>query len=359
MNTITQLLFILFCSCSVLQAQTIDIPDSYFKAILLKATNRNGIAQDLRSRKTAIDLNGDGEIQIAEAENITSLSVAWSEIKSLEGIAYFKNLRELSCHKNKIDSLDLSQLHELGMLNCSSNQLKVLTFGPLNKIRRIYASRNQLQSIDLNGQTHLTTLNCGSNQLKELNLNNCTALVNLSCGGNQLKQLDLSSSPSIQYLFAHYNQLTSINLKNNAKSTFYEFYINNNPDSIRVCVDESDVFNRIIEDSPTAIDSECDTSMTFSPSISQQSIQEFAYKDSLQSKIKTANTINISPNPTTGMVYFSELAKEVFIYNLSGQQLNRSINVHQIDLSFLASANYILFIIDKEGRQKTVKLIKQ
>ncbi|WP_313112359.1 hypothetical protein [Aequorivita sediminis] len=75
-------IFIIILLSAVCHSQIINFPDNNFKNALL---NHNPV----------IDLNGDGEVQISEAEYATQISISYQPIASLEGIQYFTALEKL------------------------------------------------------------------------------------------------------------------------------------------------------------------------------------------------------------------------------------------------------------------------
>ena len=105
-----KLYFLLFLVFSfIANAQIVNIPNTNFKAKLLSASAGNTIAKNLIGFTTAIDTNGDGEIQVSEAQNILELRVNESYISNLTGIEAFTNLQTLYCYSNQLTSLDVSQ----------------------------------------------------------------------------------------------------------------------------------------------------------------------------------------------------------------------------------------------------------
>ena len=59
--------------CGLMQSQIITIPDANFKAKLLQASPANMIAYNYSNDFITIDANGDGEIQLSEAQNVYGL----------------------------------------------------------------------------------------------------------------------------------------------------------------------------------------------------------------------------------------------------------------------------------------------
>ncbi|MDR2236551.1 MAG: T9SS type A sorting domain-containing protein [Chryseobacterium sp.] len=60
---------------SVTYAQNLNFYDSKFKALLLSSTASNSIVKDLSGNSIAIDTNGDGEIQLSEAQQVKILNL--------------------------------------------------------------------------------------------------------------------------------------------------------------------------------------------------------------------------------------------------------------------------------------------
>lgn len=76
-----------------------------------------------------------------------------------------------------------------------------------------------------------------------------------------------------------------------------------------------------------------------------------------------SDNIKIYPNPATQTVYIAEaiLGSKVVIFNISGQlMISKTISdkVESIDVSNLASGNYILQITEESGKKMTSKIIK-
>jgi hypothetical protein len=123
------------------QAQNVNIPDPYFKAYLVA--------------NTAINTNGDSEIQVSEATafngTINCSSISQGYIASLAGIEAFTSLTGLNCANNQITSIDVSNNLTLQTLICD---------------------RNDLINLDVSVNSVLTSLDCSINELVSLNVAN-------------------------------------------------------------------------------------------------------------------------------------------------------------------------------------------
>ncbi len=209
-------------------------------------TNANVQFEDANFKAYCVenfDKDGDGEISMAEANAVTTITVNPEIVASLKGIEYFKNLQSLTCRLNwsssstdangkrhyynankeeifsLLTSLDLSNNLALTSLNCSSNQLTSLDVSSNTALIQLYCGDNQLTSLDVSYNTALTTLNCRYNQLTALDVSNITELKTLTCSSNQLTSLDVSHNTALTSLNCSYNQLTSLDMSNNTALT--------------------------------------------------------------------------------------------------------------------------------------------
>ncbi|BDS11679.1 T9SS type A sorting domain-containing protein [Aureispira anguillae] len=216
------LLTLLFLT-GLAQAQTVAIPDANFKTVLLN--------------NTAINTNGDTEIQTIEAQSFSgNLNVNNRNILDLTGIEAFTALSgldcggnqltnlnvtqntaltSLSCHSNQLSSLNLAQNTALEHLNCFYNQLTSLNLTQCTALTQLQCNNNQLNSLDLSACTALLHLDCSSNQLTSFNITKNTALIRLDCSLNQISSLDLTACPALLNVSCSINQLSALDLSQN------------------------------------------------------------------------------------------------------------------------------------------------
>ncbi|MBE5900784.1 MAG: leucine-rich repeat domain-containing protein [Lachnospiraceae bacterium] len=117
---------------------------------------------------STFDTNNDGVLSEDEIKEATDFSCSNMGIRSLAGIEYFTEARDLACDWNQLTELDVSKNRELDWLSCNDNQLTRL---------------------DVSGCTKLTWLDCSSNKLTKLDVSGCTQLKSLYCFGNKLTTL--------------------------------------------------------------------------------------------------------------------------------------------------------------------------
>lgn len=240
------ILFVTVVGISLCDAQTVTIPDANFKAALL-------------NHSPVIDTNNDGEIQVSEALNTTTMFVTnfSSIITNTTGLNAFTNLTELRISYTGINTIDVSNLVQLQYLNVSDNNLTSLSVTGLTNLETLICEHNNLFSIDVSGLTNLVLLDFSSNYLlnnfvqtglpnltnlignetglQNINLNglnnltnlsvsncdinnldvtNLTNLITLNCTGNSITSLSLENLTNLNYLYCSGNQLSDLNVSN-------------------------------------------------------------------------------------------------------------------------------------------------
>ncbi|WP_396182223.1 T9SS type A sorting domain-containing protein [Flavobacterium sp.] len=295
-------IFLFLITISNFFAQTINIPDSNFKNVLITADNDgiNNIAKNLEGQYFKIDSNDDNEIQLIEALQVSSLSMNNKNIINLEGLQYFINLSELYCGSNPLTNLPFSTLTQITIL-----------FIP----------------------------NCG---LSAIDLSNLTSLNFLYCHENQINTLDLSGNHFLDKLICKNNNLTLINIKNGINQDFNSTFNNDcwktgNPNLTTICADESELVavQNFLDNCGSAqaitINSNCNLSN-----------QDF-----------TINQIAIYPNPVNDVLNINlenSIISSVTIFNTLGQKVYFSYSTtSQIDVSKLEAGAYFLKVDGLEG----------
>ena len=188
--------------CSTFQAPVVNIPDANFKNALL---NHN----------PKIDLNEDGEIQLAEAEFTKQINASEKEINSLIGIEYFTEITSLGLFKNNLTSIDLSKNNKLERLNLSRNKLSSLDVSKNISIRDLSCDDNQIENLNLSNLVELHELDAAKNLLTNINLTNNVKLSRLYIDQNSIENLNLVSNTELTRLNISSNPLKNINLQSN------------------------------------------------------------------------------------------------------------------------------------------------
>lgn len=84
------------------------------------------------------DIDGNGEIDLAEAAEVTEIAVPSMGIQSMNGIGFFENLGKLDCSDNLLTSLDVSKNLKLDWLDCRDNKIEVIYMKEGQSITELY-----------------------------------------------------------------------------------------------------------------------------------------------------------------------------------------------------------------------------
>lgn len=217
---IISFLFLLTTAVNSLSAQVVKITDPNFKKKLIER---------------GVDKNGDGEIQVAEAQKVTRLYVDEASITSLEGIKAFSNLEEFGFYYNKIRNIDFQGMTKLKMVYGFANQIETVNMKGCTNIEDLYLMGNRITQLDITAMKNLKSLKCQDNRLTTLDVRNhpqlndlsaennqiadfkfdtCPNLVLLMMAGNRISgPLDLRGSPKLKSVFLSKNPLTSLDVR--------------------------------------------------------------------------------------------------------------------------------------------------
>lgn len=178
---------------------TVNIPDANFKAALVA--------------NTAINTNGDTEIQCSEASAFTGfINIEYQNVSDLTGIEAFINMTSFRCNNNNLTSLDLSANTAITYIKCDNNGLTSINISGLTDLVTLDCYNNSLINIDVSGLTALSNLTCYDNNLTSLNVSGATALEGIWCYNNNLTNLDVSTNTNLLELACANNNLTSLNV---------------------------------------------------------------------------------------------------------------------------------------------------
>ncbi|WP_042723184.1 hypothetical protein, partial [Flavobacterium sp. B17] len=198
---------------AVFQAQIVNIPDPIFKARLLSANTTNGVASNSSNQYMIIDTNGDQEIQISEALNVSKLFIpgqTGSMITDLTGINQFANLTSLSVFGNALTNLQISGLSNLIVIHAANNNLTTVSVDNLSSLENLTIANNHLTSFSVTNTPNLQTLSCSGNQLTSVDISNFPNLMTLECNNNLITSLILNNNNSLLNIQATNNKLTTV-----------------------------------------------------------------------------------------------------------------------------------------------------
>lgn len=194
---IIQLCMCLFLTAHAATAQTIKIEDDNFKRALIKE---------------GVDLNGDGEIQAAEALKVTKLYVGKQHIESLSGIRSFTNMVEFGFFDNDLIDANFQGMTKLRSIFGFNNKLEHLNVKGCINLELIYTEYNKITEIDLNGLSKLKELHLQHNNLLAVDVSGKPLLVDCQLDNNSISSFKSAGSTAIKRLRLDVNQCESLNL---------------------------------------------------------------------------------------------------------------------------------------------------
>lgn len=237
----TKLFFLLvILSFGFTNAQIVNIPDSILKSKLLEATSNNSIASSQTpvynqtsnfwyvTSYNSIDSNGDGEIQVSEAQTIKWLALGDIGISDITGIEAFTNLEYLSLTDNQIQNFNVTHLTQLRYLNVGHNDLQSLDVTTFSSLTHLWAYNNQLQSLFMKNNANWLRLGFDSNYNIQYI---CADENDITFVQDKINQYGLTS--------CHVNSYCSFN----PGGTFYTINCNNRLDlNVDGCDDNDDFY---------------------------------------------------------------------------------------------------------------------
>lgn len=321
-----------------LHAQVVNIPDINFKNALIEA---------------GVDTNGDGEIQLSEAEAVINLNVSFKDIQSMEGIQSFINLQVLHCSNNQLSSLNMSHNLNLQWLTCGANHLSNLDITQNLNLINLWCDNNQLSELDVSQNLNLKSLWCWNNPLGSMDLSLNLNLESFDCSNSQLSTLDVTTNVNLQDLNCSDNQLTNLFINNGNNQNLATMISTGNADLACIQVDDGNASRP--ECSGFPLEGWCKdewTSYSEDCKLGVDDIKNLGFK--------------LYPNPVKDIMILESDAKiinpVIKIFSLEGRLLSTQ-NLEferqaSLDVSTLSKGFYFLQITS-EGKQITYKFMKE
>lgn len=198
-------------------SQNVNIPDPVFKNYLVGN----------------FDTSGDGEIQVSEAQAITSITLEALNVTDLTGLEQ-THVQSLTINETGITSLDVSNYAYLVSLSIYYNQalafldasdcalLNNLNIGACDALLTANLSNTAITNPEISSCFGLLNLNfSGCANLQVLNLNTiyaiehievsgCSALMQFTCTPNSLQTLEITDSPLLEIIQVDFGQLAEL-----------------------------------------------------------------------------------------------------------------------------------------------------
>lgn len=224
----------------------IHIPDANLKAYLL----------------ALFDDDEDGEISIAEAENVQNVNCSGRSISNIVGLQDCPNLKYLNLNGNNVSVIDLPNLQKLETIVAYGNPITKINVNNDIALKDLYLQNvntnalngntftitgydqaptlelafagTEFTTLNLTGSSVLTSFNIDENiQLTKLvasgnslvtgvNVSTLTALTHLDLNACGLTDLNVDSNVELQYFDCSSNKLTALNVNNNVALTMLD-----------------------------------------------------------------------------------------------------------------------------------------
>ena len=148
------------------------------------------------------DADSNGKIVADEADAVSAITVCTDNISTLDGIQYFRNLKNLDCcgsvWNGKLSSLALGSNVSLETVKCNYNHIAAISLP--SSLSELECRFNKFASLGLSAAPHLKKLDCYGNDLGKLDLSALSELETLVAGMNSFKTIDVSNNLKLKYL---------------------------------------------------------------------------------------------------------------------------------------------------------------
>lgn len=177
-----------------INAQIVNIPDPNLKDALVNYVFSGD----------PLDANGDGEIQVSEAEGWDQwLLLEGYGISDMTGLEAFINITYLELDSNNLTSVDFS-----------NNLL----------LENLYLKFNDITSIDISQNVALEHFSINNNHnLEELDVSNNVNLYWLNITWTNITEIDISNNVNLTDLYIHYTPMPEIDLSNQSSLIKFGF----------------------------------------------------------------------------------------------------------------------------------------
>jgi len=307
----------------ILFAQIVNIPDVNFKNALLNHT-------------PVIDINGDGEIQVGEAESITGLLNLYSKnISNLVGIEAFTNITQLDCSANNLTHLSLRSNTHLVDLDCEWNDIDDLDISFNTVLKTLNCSHNQLTELNVSNNVELREIRARNNLLTNEWFGNCPLLNYLNVSYNQLYDIELGYNPLLVELYCFANQLTTIDVSSNTSLAIFDctenlltnLDVTNNPQLTKLFISENQLINIDVSNNGSLLQLSCAKNNLNSLDLSNNTnlvVLWCHFNDLLE--------LDLSSNPNFGFLWCNNNESLNYINLKNGNNTNFSTGSHMFNL---------------------------
>ena len=156
---------------------------------------------------------GDGVLTVEERSAVLKLAPTGSGIQSVEGIAWFPNLRYLDLDGQRVSEINLRGNPVLRELHMEGNRVATLQLNGNPWVEEVYCANNRIQALVVNGCRRLRVLDADNNNLMGIPMEDTPALQELYCSGHNMDTLRLRHLPDLQVVHCSGNVMKHLELR--------------------------------------------------------------------------------------------------------------------------------------------------
>ena len=159
------------------------------------------------------DVNHDGKVSKSEAEAVNIIDMIADnksyddDLRSLKGIEYFTNLKELYCNHRNVNHVDVSKNRYLEILGMGDTDITTLDVSECQNLKELYAWSSELKTLILNNPL-LEVLYLEDSPLEKLDISKSPNLKTVSVQNTKLTELDITKNEKLEYLSCGSRNLT-------------------------------------------------------------------------------------------------------------------------------------------------------
>ena len=173
-------------------------------------TDATGIEQMTGLEHLSLFKNKLSSIDLSKNTALESIYLSENQLTSIK-LPSGSELEELALDKNKLTSIDLSGATGLARITIASNNLEALDLSKNANLISVYAASNKIKTVNLNND-NMALLDLYNNKLSSIDLSKVANLGYLNLSLNNLTTIDLSKVPHLVYLYISSNKLTKLDL---------------------------------------------------------------------------------------------------------------------------------------------------
>jgi hypothetical protein len=188
--------------CTAIYSQDVSISDANFLSALIEE---------------GADANGDGAIQVSEAEVITDLNLFQKSIVNMDGIESFINLEALNVSNNLIEEISISELNGLKVFRAFGNPFATIDLSQNVELEFVDFSAGGIQEIDFSSNLNLRHVELNATSLNEVSFHSNPLLERVGFQFNAISEFDFSKNPELIFVDISHTNNPVVNLSGCSK----------------------------------------------------------------------------------------------------------------------------------------------